>query len=123
VIVLVAVIMFSSLASAETVNCADEKGIWNVSFELDGEVAKNIVFLKYGEAYREYGDVSINQTKLRVPFTSRGVIYYEINLGGAKYLDFERTFRGDQVQSEFPATFLLTSNPFTFEKHVDCSVN
>ena len=122
-LMLVSLLMFSSLALAESVTCDDDKRIWSVSFELDGEVAKNIVFQKDGEVYREFGDVNTNQTRLRIPFTNRGVIYYEINLGGAKYIDFERSFRGAEIQSEFPATFLLASHPFTFEKHVVCSVN
>lgn len=114
-------LLFNS-AYAELINCADDKGRWEVSFELNGEKAQNIQFLKDGELYKKYEEAEVNSQRIRLPFSSRGIITYEVGLGGARYLDFERRFVGSDVENKFPATFLLTSHPFGFEKHVVCQI-
>lgn len=112
----------TSFALASNVICKDEKNVWNVTFELGEDYVNEIKFYKYGELYKDFGTQQMVVSKLRLPFSQKGFYTYEIKLGGAKYLDFERNFNGDYIDMVFPATFLLTSNPFSFEKHVICKI-
>lgn len=112
----------TSFAFANEVLCRDEKNVWNVTFELDTNSAHDIKFYKHGELHRDFGSQEMIVSKLRLPFSQKGLITYEIKLGGAKYLDFQRNFNGSSIEKEFHASFLLTSNPFRFEKHVNCKI-
>lgn len=113
----------TSFVLAEEVICKGKKNVWHVTFELGTDAAHNIKFYQYGELYKNFGSQEMTVTTIRIPFTQKGIVAYDVKLGGAKYIDFERKFNGNHIDVEFPATFLLTSNPFSFEKHVVCKIS
>lgn len=122
--ILIAILLIanSAFAFAEKIRCVDEKNTWEVSFELDKKEAHNIQFNKKGKLFKDFGSKEVNSTVIKLPFSNRGFITYDISLGAARYLSFDRNFKGSSIDSEFHATFLLTSHPFGFEKHVGCFI-
>lgn len=122
-IILILALVTSTMAFSESYKCGDKDGVWKISFNYENEVASDIKFMKNGELVESYKEQAVSVSRMRLPFSSSGVMVYEIALGNASYLDFERRYRGSEIETTFQGAFLLSSHPFRFEKNVFCSLS
>jgi hypothetical protein len=99
-------------AHASKVTCLSENQRWSANFNLDHHTLTHL------EIKRDGAVVSSHQKLEGDSIRFLGVRYYEFSMGGAKYFNIERR----KNAKTFPANFLLTNNPFVFEKHVDCTM-
>ncbi len=117
-LILSVIVSFHSFA--ETVNCTSDDGRWKVSLELTNDSAHNIVFIKNDEVIKEYKNVEVHSFNFWLPGKGK-FRYYEIALGGIKYLDIERPIKNKILSHVGEAEFLLTNNPVGFSKYVSCT--
>ncbi len=120
-IVLIISLLASTFAYSGNIECTDQKGVWSVSLSYQDGVANKLEFFKNEELQKSFDTVSVNTSRFKLPFSSRGLIQYEINLGGVNYFDFERRFQGQAVENSFAGAFLISSNPIGVETNVNCT--
>jgi hypothetical protein len=99
-------------AFGSTVTCQSEDGAWTVDFELQEDVIKNLNFTKAGNLVASFDEVQGIRTRI---FKRH---FFEFELGGIKYLDFDKRIDG----KNFEANFLLKNNPFAFDNTVTCKI-
>jgi hypothetical protein len=104
--------LFTYSTFAESIHCSDNKKKWTVDFELLGSSINKIVFKKDNQEIMKFDHLDGYVTNIL------GVRFYEFELGGAKYFDFETYPK----LTEFSGEFLPTSNPFSLAVSVDCHI-
>ena len=100
---------FSANAS-ELVKCVDETGNSTVSFTLDQFKVTDLTITHKG-IVTQFPELTAN------PYHFWGRTYYNLNLGGQTYFDFDRRYNS----SDFTGEFLLTENPIGLETNVNCT--
>jgi hypothetical protein len=116
VLLLAGLLSLTSFAySQEKVECTSLDGQWQVSLTLTDERAQDISFTRHGNAFKTFASAEVTSTRI---FNQR---HYEIFLGGSKYLNITRQLKGKVPLDFGSANFLLTNNPFGWERHAeDC---
>jgi len=96
----------------EKVTCSDEHQVWKVKFDLDGQVATHLSFMKKGKLKKAIPMVKadINQKKNNT--------CYDFSFGQNKFLNFDRT----NGAKKFSAIFILSEEITSNDKIVTCSV-
>jgi hypothetical protein len=104
---------FSAMAN-EKVFCRSEDRQWEITLQLSSQSAQNIEFKKNGLVVKTVKLAEVNS--YRYP---RWMMNYNIDLDGSKYLNIVRGIKGKELLNDGSAAFLLTNNPFGFEKHAE----
>jgi hypothetical protein len=122
--VLMLTVLFYSIqghAKLESFYCLSDDQVWNLSLVLDEEVAKTIDIKKNGKPFINLNSIVVNSYAFWLPGKGK-TRFYEMELGGIKYLYLERRIINEIPSSSVEAEFLPTNNPVGFAQYANCKL-